>query len=245
MKDTKTTAHSGIAQITNIELADIAIERAIGRTTNLPGLVVMHGPSGFGKSMSANYVANRRRAYYVQAKSAWTKKVFLQKVLFEMGIAPAKTIGEMLDQICDQLAASSRPLMIDEADHIVEKNYIELVRDIYESSQAPIMLIGEEGLPQKLKRFERFHGRVLTWIAAQPVTLADAKLLQPIYSPQVKVANDLLQRLVDLAHGSVRRVCVNLDNIQEEALKAGLDEIDLAAWGKRALFTGEAPNRRV
>ncbi|ANW48802.1 ATP-binding protein [Burkholderia pseudomallei] len=236
---------SGVAQITNLNLCDIAIERAVSRSANLPGLVCFYGPSGYGKSMAANYVANARRARYVQAKSVWTKKHFLKAILFEMGIKPGGTIPEMADQVAEELAASGRPLIIDEMDHLVDRNAVELVRDLYESSQAPILMIGEEALPIKLKKWERMHGRVLAWVPAQPVTIDDARQLATLYCRHITVADDLLTRLVELAHGSVRRVCVNLERIQEEALMAGKDAIDLAQWGKRELYTGEAPKRRV
>ncbi|HDR9101571.1 TPA: ATP-binding protein [Burkholderia vietnamiensis] len=243
--DMNSKSVGSIAQIANLGMCDIAIERAVSRSANLPGLVCFYGPSGWGKSMAANFVANTRRARYVQAKSVWTKKHFLKAVLFEMGIKPAATIPEMADQVAEELAASGRPLVIDEMDHLVDRNAVELVRDLYESSQAPILMIGEEGLPNKLKRWERMHGRVLAWVPAQPVTLEDAHKLRPLYCPSVDVDEDLLAKLVDLSHGSVRRVCVNLERIQEEAMVQGLDAIDLAKWGKRELYTGEAPKRRV
>jgi len=150
----------------------------------------------------------------------------------------------MLDQIAEQLATSGRPLIVDEMDHIVDKNAVELVRDIYESSFAPILLIGEEGLPHKLKKFERFHGRILDWVAAAPVSIEDARALSELYCSRVKVADDLLEKLVEIAHGSVRRVCVNLEMIQEKTLADGQDEIDLSAWGSRELYRGEAPKAR-
>jgi len=141
----------GIAKIGNMMQCQIALERAIQRSNNLPGLVCFYGPSGWGKSLSSNYLCNQMRGYYVQVKSIWSKKVFLQKILNEMGIKPGATCGEMLDQVCDQLSSSARPLIIDEMDHLVDKKAVELVRDIYEGSQAPILIIGEENLPQKLK----------------------------------------------------------------------------------------------
>ncbi|MGS1019189.1 AAA family ATPase [Burkholderia glumae] len=124
----------GVAQIANLALCDIAITRAIQRGKNLPGLVVYYGPSGYGKSISANFVANQHRAYYVQAKSVWTKKHFLQAILFEMGIKPAGTIAQLADQVAEELASSGRPLIIDEFDHLVDRNAVEVVRDLYEST---------------------------------------------------------------------------------------------------------------
>lgn len=236
---------NGIAQIGNLALCNIALQRALDRSSHLPGLVCFYGPSGWGKSVSANYIANSSRAYYVQAKSVWTKKHFLKSVLFEMGIKTAGTIAEMVDQVSEELAASNRPLIVDEMDHLVDRNAVELVRDIYESSQAAILLIGEEGLPHKLKKWERFHGRVLAWVAAQPANTADARKLADIYCRDVKVEDDLLERVVELSHGSVRRICVNLELIQQQTLNKGGDTANLKTWGHRELYTGEAPKRRI
>tara|TARA_Y100001934_G_C12175665_1_gene688890 strand:- start:625 stop:1032 length:408 start_codon:yes stop_codon:yes gene_type:complete len=135
--------------------------------------------------------------------------------------------------------------MIDEMDHIVERNNVELIRDIYEASQAPILLIGEEQLPTKLKKWERFHGRVLAWVPAQPVTLDDARKLVSIYAPAINVTDDLLDMLVDLSAGSVRRIAVNLELINETAIAEGIDEASRDTWGRRELYTGEAPKRRL
>lgn len=233
------------AQIGNLRLCQMALTRAIDRSQGLPGLVVFYGPSGWGKSASATALANPTRAYYVQAQSSWTRKHMLTTIMRELGLPIGGTIPEMAEQIGAELAASGRPLIIDEMDHVVDRGLVELVRDIYEASHAAIVLIGEEGLPGKLKRWERMHGRVLAWVAAQPVNLGDAQALRPIYSPDVEIADDLLQAVVDQAHGSVRRVCVNISLIRDEALNAGSDSMTLQSWGKRQFYTGEAPKRRL
>lgn len=240
----KSQSAGAIAQIANIGLCDVALGRVTRRTASLPGLIGFFGPTGWGKSMAANYIANTRRARYVQAKSVWTKKHFLKAVLFEMGILPAKTMPEMFDQIAEELALSQRPLIIDEVDYLVARRATDLIRDLYDASGAPIMMIGEELLPEKLKEWRQTHGRVLDWVEALPVTMEDAQKLRPLYCPNISVAEDLMTRVVELAHGSVRRVCVNLERIQEAAMVHGVDTMTLAAWGKRELYTGLAPKRR-
>jgi hypothetical protein len=133
--------------------------------------------------------------------------------------------------------------MIDEFDFALRSDsMVELVRDIYEGSQATIILAGEELLPQKLKRWERFHSRVMSWVPAQPVSLTDARALVPIYST-VAVEDDLLERLVKQSGGSVRRVVVNLANISDEAALEGWKSVSLKDWADRPIYTGEAPRR--
>lgn len=233
------------APLTNVSLCMQALTRAVDRPSHLPGMVCFYGPSGWGKSTAAAYAANKQRAYYIECKSTWTRKAVLMAICKDMGIAPANTIYEMADQVCEQLASSMLPLIIDELDHLVNKQAVEIVRDIYEGSGAAILLIGEERLPEKLKRWERFHGRILDWVPAQPSDLDDCRHLARLYCRTVDIADDLLTAIYKASHGSARRICVNLERVQDEAMSQGLAEINLADWGQREFFTGEAPVRRV
>lgn len=235
-----------IANINNLNLVSVAMEGLVERQEGLPGLGVYYGPSGFGKTTTVVAVANATRAYYVQMRSAWSKKALLEKISIEMSIPVANNVPSLLDAVCEQLAASQRPLIIDEADHAVAKSgMVELIRDIYEGSQAPVMLVGEEMLPNKLKRFERFHGRVLRWVPAQPVSLSDAHLLAAIYAPDLQLETDVLEMLVEIAHGSVRRVTVNLVNLFEDANIRGLSAMGLDDLDRNKLYQGEAPKRSL
>ncbi|WP_047257974.1 AAA family ATPase [Chromobacterium subtsugae] len=235
-----------IAQIANLDLVAVVMEKLTARQDGLPGLAVYYGPSGWGKTTATVAVANRCRGYYVQMRSAWGRKTLLEKILFEMGVKPAGTIPQMLDLVCEQLAASQRPLILDEFDYAAATpGMIELVRDIYEGSQSSLLLVGEELLPAKLKRYERFHGRVLSWLPAAPVTHADAGKLAEIYCEGITIQPDLLAHLVDISNGSVRRVSVNLVNVYDAAMVEGWEAVDLATWDGRPLYTGEAPKRRA
>jgi hypothetical protein len=232
-----------VAPLANVALCLTALERAMQRPSHLPGMVVLYGPSGWGKSFAAAHAANRHRCYYVEAKSTWSKRDVVRAVLKEMGIAPAASTSEMLDQAAEQLVLSNRPLIVDEVDHLVRRKEVEIIRDLYEASKAPILLIGEEQLPVKLKRYERFHGRVLQWAQAQPVTPDDAHALRRLYCTRAGIADDLLAKITDIAAGSVRRVVVNLELVQEEAAVQGWESVDLVRWGRRDLYTGDAPRR--
>ncbi len=232
------------AALSIVVLAQSCLMRIMERREHLPGMAVLYGPSGFGKSTAAAYISNKMNAYYIECKSVWSKKAFMENVLKVMGICPGRTVSIMLDQICEQLVKSGRPLIIDEMDHIVEKVAVEVVRDIYEGSKAPILLIGEEGLPKKLSRWERFHGRIMEWAAAPAADLHDAKVLADFYCAGVTVDDDLLKVIHAKTGGSVRRVVTNLDLVRKEAQSQGLHSIGLKEWGKRDLYTGEAPEPR-
>jgi len=232
------------APLQNVLLCNRALERAMNREPNLPGIVSFSGLSGWGKSMAASYCANAHSGFYVECRSYFTKKSFVEAILKEMGIRPGRTVGIMMEQCAEQLDLSQRPLLVDEADHIVDRNAIEILRDLHEMARTTILLIGEEQFPRKLLKWERFHNRVLVWELAQPANASDARKLAGYYCPGLEIADDLLERVREVSRAAARRICVNLDMIRDHCQKAGAKKIDLAAWGKRALYSGDAPPRR-
>jgi DNA transposition AAA+ family ATPase len=233
------------APTSNMTAAAQVLERALNRASNLPGLCAFYGPSGWGKSMASAYCANKFGGVYVECRSFFTSKTLLLAIVRELGLRPGRTQAELLDQIAEQLLLSRKPLIIDEMDHIVEGKAIETVRDIFEASQGTVMLIGEELFPRKLQRWERFHNRVLIWEPAKPCSLSDARQLARFYAPKVDIGEDLLAQIIQAAKGATRRVCVNIELVREAATTEQPDAVDLAWWGKRELYTGEAPVRRI
>lgn len=246
MDDITTTVNT-VAPLQNVARCMRAMERVTNRRQHLPGLVGFYGPSGYGKSTAAAYVANKKQAYFVEVKSTWTQGALLKAILAEMGIKPAKLVYEMADQVAQQLALSGRPLIIDEFDHVVRKGYANLVKDIYESSNAPILVIGEEMLESSLANptTERLHNRFLEWIPAEPANLDDAHHLRRLYSPQLEIEDELMQAVVAASKGQIRRIVVNIDRLEDFANTEGLKRISRADWGNRSFFTGHAAKRRV
>ncbi|MFL1552469.1 AAA family ATPase [Pseudomonas sp. D47] len=233
-----------IVPLTNVGLLSAAIERAHSRPPGLPGLVVMYGASGLGKSVGAAFAANLHRAYYVECRDTWSKKAFLQAILREMSIAPGQTLSIMVDQVAEQLSRSGRPLLIDDVQYLLEKAVANVLTDIYNASQGTIVLIGEERVPSSLAKLERLHNRVLEWVPAQPATLDDLRNLAKASYPTLTIADDLLEDLRHKVRGCLRRVAVNLYKVYGETQAQAVDSIDLAGWGSRGWFTGEAPARR-
>lgn len=235
---------SKIVPLTNVGLLAGAIDRAMLRPIGLPGLVVMYGPSGLGKSVAAAFAANQHRAYYVECRDTWTKKAFLQAVLRDMAILPGRTLSEMVDQVAEQLSRSGRPLIVDDVQYLLEKAAANVLTDLYNASQGTIVLIGEEGVVSSLAKLERLHNRVLEWVPAQPATLADIQQLAAASYPKISMKEDLLADLQREVKGCLRRVAVNLYRVHSETQALGVDGMDLAGWGKRGWFTGQAPTRR-
>ena len=237
--------NGSIAPLRNVQLMSELVERVLERPPHLPGLATFHGFSGFGKTYSATYASNRFGARYIEVGESWTKKKLCTAILAELGIHPHRTIADMIEQIIEALATDGVPLIIDEADYLVQRGMIQLVREVHDKSQAPVILIGEERLPDKLQQWERVHNRILDWVAAQPADQNDVRLLAGLYVREVAITDDLLAEVGKASMGRIRRICVNLERVREVAARLGLDKIGLAEWGNETMFSGRPPTRRM
>ena len=233
-----------IAPLRNVGAFLTLMEQVQTRAMGLPGMACFHGPSGFGKTTAVTFAANEYRAYVVQVKSVWSPSHLARTILAEMGVTEVNQLPRMVDAIGLQLARTNRPLIIDDAQYLLKKGMVQVARDIYESSFSPVVLVGEEKLPQDLTRFENIHNRFLAWQPALACNLADARLLAGIYAHRVEVADDLLTAILDASGGNARRVSVNLANAQELCSTRGTKVADAALWGSRAFYTGEPPTAR-
>ena len=236
--------YNSVAPLRNVTALVNLIDRVNGRQMGLPGMATFYGYSGFGKTTAAVYAANKFGALQVQVKESWTGKKLGHAILEEMGINPAKTIADMIDQIAQELLQSERVLLIDDAQYLVKRGMIGHVRDIHESCGGTIILIGEERLPQDLQKWENIHGRMLDWVPAQPACLPDVDHLAKIYCPNVTFDQAFKEHLLKASQHSIRRVCVNLGKVAEFSITKGVREVDMAAWGNRAFFACAAPAPR-
>lgn len=239
-------ANGTIAPLTNVALFAELIERVSNAPRHLPRMASFTGFSGYGKTVSATYGANKTRARYVEVGESWTKAKFCRALLTELGTDTRGTVADMVDRIIETLITSTAPLIIDEFDHVVRRGYIETVREIHDKSNAPIILIGEELLPLTIaSKSERFHNRMLDWVAAEPADAHDARVLAGFYCPDLAIDDGLLDLILKTSERRVRRICVNLDRVREFAQTEGLKKISLDTWGDRALFSGLAPKARA
>jgi DNA transposition AAA+ family ATPase len=221
----------------------------IERDTHLPGLSVCSGYSGLGKTYASIFAQNKTRAVRVEVGDSWTRRTFLQAILNEFGqkelIRKRMAIAELAERAIELLGDDpTRPLFVDEADKLLDKGMIEIVRELHEHSGAPIVLIGEEKLPVKLLAFERVHNRVLHWMQAQQCDAEDTHELARAFAPKVAIAEDLLEVIRAQSGGRARRIVVNISHVAELARNRGLQTVDLEAWGNGTFYTGEPPASR-
>lgn len=207
---------------------------------------VFYGFSGWGKSRACRYAKIKYNAAYVEVKDTWTRKWLLLAILRELGVqSPRGTLASLEEHVILLLGEDfNRPLIIDEADKLVDRGMIELVRSIYDGSNAPVVLVGEEALPQKLSRIERVARRADHVVAAVPCDLADTRKLAEAFYPALTIEDALLERIRAETRGNAARIVNTLADLHEWSLNAGLRHIAAAAYDG-PIRTGEPPVPRT
>jgi DNA transposition AAA+ family ATPase len=246
MTTTDTVRPGTVAPLKNVAACLALVETLKRRPAHLDGVGVFSGFSGYGKSVAGQYAWNKTGAVFLEVFDYWRGKKFCQALLMELGLQkPRGTIGDMMDEIIARMGDDpDRPLIIDEADKLVDKGLIELVRDIHKATRCPVLLIGEERLPAMLEQVERMHNRVLDWVLAEPCDLADTRALARCLYPQLAIADALLDRIRAETRGTARRIATTLHEVAAFARNAGQQSLDDATYGGR-IFTGVAPKRRA
>ncbi|WP_346915096.1 ATP-binding protein [uncultured Roseibium sp.] len=251
MKDRDTSVNAsttgGLAAVKNVARFLSLMEMLIHRGPHLPGIGVFHGPSGYGKTYASIYAQNKRRALRLEVGDSWTRKKFLENLLAEADVKPTRhTNADLTTEAIMALGDDfERPLIIDEADKLADKGMLELVREIQEHSQVPVLLIGEEQLPAKLMKVERVHNRVLEWVPAEPCDFDDARALSDLFCPDLDLDDGLVDLMVDRTQGRARRIVVNLNKIREYARNTRQSAFDASSFADGWFYTGEPPRRGV
>lgn len=233
---------SRIVPVKNIARLTAAADVLIHRSPGMPGMGLVHGETGYGKTTAVTWLINRVHGVYVRAMATWTPSAMLGALLREVDRAPRGSCAQMQQDLIDALADSGRPVFVDEADYLVDqKRLCETLRDLHDMATVPVILIGMGGIDQRLAHRKQLTGRVLEDVRFEPADAADARLLADGLC-EIKVRDDLLDRLVRVSRGSVRLLVVGLSRVEQRAKARGLIEMGAADWGaKEDFFTGDAP----
>ena len=234
-----------VVPVKNIGRLSEASDALLARTPGTPGMGLIFGRSGYGKSTATAWFVNQCNGVYVRALSTWTPGAMLQTILRELDVAPTRLrAAPMVSQIVDILKITGRPLFIDEFDYIVEdKKMPETLRDIHDLSSVPIILVGMDGVQQKVQLREQFVNRVAQWVEFKPADFEDCQMLSKSLC-EIKIKTDLLRKLFEASRGVIRLLVIGLDAIERKARTLGISEIDAEQWGNFSFFLSESPKAK-
>jgi len=227
-----------LAPTKNVAALQLAFETLVSREAGIPGMGLVHGYTGAGKTTAITWLVNRTNGVYVRATSSWTPTAMLGRVMRELGAAPMHRRSAMLDFVAEQLMRDQRPLFVDEADYLLRNiAMLESLRDIHDLSGAPVILIGMEGIDRRLIHRPQLARRISHWVEFLPSDFEDARILAEAIC-EVQIDDELLSRVHAEAKGSIGLMVVGLARIESLAKANGWKTVTGLHWGPRKLFLG-------
>lgn len=213
------------------------------RSLGVEGMCLVHGRAGEGKTTATAFLVNQTNGVFVRAHATWTVTSMLAALLHEVGAPPMPRRQHMLDFLVQHLSETGRTLFIDEADYLCRHiDMLDTVRDIYDDTRVPVVLIGMEALPRKLATHARLRRRIMQEVVFNGLDLEDTDTVAQAVC-EIDIAEDLLTHLHQEAKGNIGLVVNGLAAVERLANSNGQDGMTRAQWGERPFFFGAGGTR--
>lgn len=202
------------------------MRQALDTERGRPGMVCVYSAAGLGKTLAAERHYAQHGGAYVRVWEDWTQQAFLQAICFELTGSRPHGADKCKWAICEALADNRRVIYVDEADRLSIKR-IEDLRDIYVYTGAPIVLIGEMGLPTMLSGRARVDDRIPGEYRVEfaGITPTDV-MLYAQDAAGLSMSPEACALVAKATKGNFRRVHNMLLSLEQAAMAAETVEID-------------------
>lgn len=218
-------------------------------TEGIERMGILCGLPGTGKTTSLMLMANKYDAVFVRASACSTITTILGDLCESLGYVGKngrrmQRRDDMYRYICQHLvedaetgrALAPRPIFIDEADYCLRHlDVLDILRDIYDSTNCPTILIGMENIARTIQENGRFARRISQWIEFEGLDLEDTALVARELC-EVEVMPDLIEYIHAETVGNIGRTKIGLDKIERWSRANRKDSVSLADWGERPLY---------
>lgn len=203
------------------------VNNLLKRGEGVSGMALVFGEPGVGKSRTALWwVANNDNAIHIQVTHNMTPRWLLLEIVKELGEYPAARSSDLFNQIVKSLTLEPKILLIDEVDYLIDKyGFVEILRDIYDRTKTPIIMIGMGSANKKLERYPHLKDRILTFLRFKPFKLDEIDLFIKELS-EVNFSSEAIEFLHKMKVG-FRQIVNLVDRAEIIANANDLTEINL------------------
>jgi len=225
-----------MAMTKNVRRFLAAVRELQNRSLGTEGMGLLWGQPGEGKSTTIAYATNILGGVFLRANICWSVTSMLADIMTELGMAPMHRKAPMIKAIVDHLMSRRRPVFIDESDYLFKRaDMIDALRDIYDLTGSPVILIGMEEMARKIQTKGKFARRITQWIEFAGIDAADARTLADTVC-EIKIGDDLLEFVRLEAKANIGRMTTAMSKIESFGRTNQLKTVTRAEWGDRMLF---------
>lgn len=210
------------------------VKRLQEKPANVPRMALVYGEPGLGKSQTALWWAVRNDAIYIRCSNNMSSRWLLDNLVEELGEKPLFATSDLMTQVETLLAEKPKVLIFDEIDHLLNSyKAIETIRDIYDKTNNPVILMGMGKADKKLKRYRHVYDRISEILKFEVFSeieiqsfiekLADISFSDDSMKLIYQTSNRLRQTVSIISRAEELARSNNLELITAEILKSGAD----------------------
>ena len=145
---------------TNVKNFIGLVENLLNKPKNIPKMGLIYGEPGLGKSQTALWLACKYDAIYLRATNLMTGRWLLEEIAKEMDEIPRYLTSDNFNLIVQKLKQKPKLIIVDEIDYLMNNlKTIEILRDIHDETECPIIFVGMGLAHKKLERYKHLFDR--------------------------------------------------------------------------------------
>lgn len=145
---------------TNVKNFIGLVENLLNKPKNIPKMGLIYGEPGLGKSQTALWLACKYDAIYLRATNLMTGRWLLEEIVKEMDEIPRYLTSDNFNLIVQKLKQKPQLIIVDEIDYLMNNlKTIEILRDIHDETDCPIIFVGMGLAHKKLERYKHLFDR--------------------------------------------------------------------------------------
>ena len=145
---------------TNVKNFIGLVENLLNKPKNIPKMGLIYGEPGLGKSQTALWLACKYDAIYLRATNLMTGRWLLEEIAKEMDEIPRYLTSDNFNLIVQKLKQKPQLIIVDEIDYLMNNlKTIEILRDIHDKTECPIIFVGMGLAHKKLERYKHLFDR--------------------------------------------------------------------------------------
>lgn len=148
------------------------------RADGVPGMGLVYGEPGLGKTQTINWWAFKNDAILVRCTQLMTAKWLLLEILDYMSELKPYTTEACFNLVVRNLILNPKVLIIDEIDYLtIDSRAVETLRDIHDKTNVPIVLVGMTSANSRLKKFKHLYDRLSEILKFEKFSKNDIKTI--------------------------------------------------------------------
>jgi len=191
-----------------------------------PGLCVVYGRAGRGKTECCREYAVRKDALYLRVMQDWTPRAMLAALCALINGSAPSSVEKCRNYLMHVLGISRRTVIVDEADRLTNISLIEHFRDIHDMTGAPVILVGEQSLYSSISSKRRLWSRVTQAVEFGPITTQDIMLFG-MKAAELKIEPDAAALVGKKAEGDFRLIWQVVRSLESMARAGGTNQVSV------------------